>query len=59
MKMYELMIALQQSGNPKNVKVVVQADNLITAKQMVQAQYAGSKTRIVTIPKEVKSFKSK
>jgi hypothetical protein len=57
MKMYELMISLKQSGNRKKTRVVVQADNQITAKQLVNAQYAGSDTRIVSGPKEIKQPK--
>jgi hypothetical protein len=55
--MYELMISLKQSGNRKKTRVVVQADNQITAKQLVNAQYAGSDTRIVSGPKEIKQPK--
>jgi hypothetical protein len=54
MKMYELMLSLKQPGNRKNVKIQVQAPDQITAKQLVQASYAGSDTRIVGGPKEIK-----
>lgn len=54
MKMYELMLSLKQPGNRKNVKIQIQAPNQITAKQLAQASYAGTDTRIVAGPKEIK-----
>lgn len=54
MKIYELMLSLKQSGNRKNTKIQVRADNPVTAKQLVNAMYAGSDTRIVAGPKEIK-----
>ena len=54
MKMYELMLSLKQAGNRKNTKIQVQAKDQITAKQLVQAAYAGSDTRIVSGPREIK-----
>lgn len=52
--MYELMLSLKQAGNRKNVKIQVKANDQLTAKQLVQAAYAGSDTRIVAGPKEIK-----
>lgn len=57
MKIYELMLSLKQSGNRKNTKIQVQADNPIVAKQLVKAMYAGSDTQIVAGPKEIKQKK--
>lgn len=54
MKMYELMLSLKQPGNRKNTKIQVQADNQITAKQLVKAMYAGTGTEIVAGPREIK-----
>ena len=59
MKMYELWLAIQQSGNKKHVKVVVQAENQIDAKQLVSRQYAGTDTKIVRNPIEVRPSKPK
>lgn len=59
MKMYEILIGLKQPGNVKRINVIVQADNQITAKQLVKAQYAGSGTTILKNPIEVKPFKIK
>lgn len=55
MKMYELMLSLKQSGNRKSTKIQVQAKDQVTARQLVQAAYAGSDTRIIAGPKEIKN----
>ena len=52
--MYELMLSLKQAGNRKNAKIQVKANDQLTAKQLVQASYAGSDTRIVAGPREIK-----
>lgn len=57
MKIYELMLSLKQPGNRKNTKVQVQAPDQVTAKQLVKAMYAGSDTRIIGGPKEIKQKK--
>ena len=54
MKMYELWLAIQQSGNRKHVKVYVQAENQIDAKQLISRQYSGTDTKITGLPREVK-----
>lgn len=54
MKIYELMLALKQPGNNRNTKIQVQATDQNVARELVKSMYAGSGTRIIAGPKEIK-----
>lgn len=53
MRAYELGIRINQTGSRKNVRVVIHADNPVTARDLASKQYG--KENIVNSPKEIKS----
>lgn len=59
MKMYEILASIKQAGNRRNVKIVVQADNQIVAKELANAEYSGSDLKLIGLPREIKSPKPK
>ena len=59
MKVYEILASLKQPSNQKIIKIRVHADDIRTAQQLAQAEYAGSDLRIRGIPKEIKEPKLK
>jgi hypothetical protein len=52
MRAYEIGIRINQTGSRKNVKVVIHADNPITARDLAGKQYG--KKNIVNAPREIK-----
>lgn len=57
MKMWEIIASIKQPGNRRIVNVRVEAPNQIVAKELVQAQYAGSNLTLRGTPRPVKPLK--
>jgi hypothetical protein len=54
--MWEVLAAIKQPGNQRMVNVRVQAPDIVVAKELVQAQYAGSNVKIQGTPRLVHPF---
>lgn len=59
MRVWEILASIKQAGNQRIVNVRVEAPNQIVAKELVQAQYAGSSVSLRGLPREVKPIKKK
>ncbi len=55
--MYEIIAAIKQPGNQRIVNVRVEAPNQIVAKELIKAQYAGSKVELRGTPRIVNPLK--
>lgn len=59
MRMWEIIASIKQPGNQRMVNIRIEAPNQIVAKELVKAQYAGSKVTLRGLPRLVNPLKPK